>query len=366
MALDLFSYLLGSTVNGGGGGGKGSTPFKSLTLEEDGSYTAIDWEDNEHVIEVEEEDGRIVELTYDGKEINIEYDDNGNLVKVGNSEVDVEEYIGVGIVPTGDIEITENGEYDVTAYETATVNVASGSASGNIKLGKDFVGNFMVDISGSAEGYDNNNVLLCTCDDFEDSSPYGFTLTNNGVEIDTSVKKFGTGSWHFVENTDYVAIDNPRAFFDFGSGNFTIDLWFYPTAFTGGIIGAWSSYGQTKSFLLTTAGTAGLLFACNNGGSSTKMIQTENNVLTLNQWQHLAVTRSTDTIYVFINGTMVKSENVGSTYTINPFGSNLFWIGKNSDNYSQTDHTTGYIDEIRILKGICAWTSDFTPPTQPY
>lgn len=38
-----------------------------------------------------------------------------------------------GIFPTGEIEITENGEYDVTNYETATVNVASGSiADGSV------------------------------------------------------------------------------------------------------------------------------------------------------------------------------------------------------------------------------------------
>lgn len=32
----------------------------------------------------------------------------------------------IGITPTGNIDITKNGEYDVTAYETATVNVAGG------------------------------------------------------------------------------------------------------------------------------------------------------------------------------------------------------------------------------------------------
>lgn len=90
MAFDIISYIMGSQINGGGSGeGKA---FKSLTLENNGSYTVLDWEDNEHTIEVEEENGRIIGLTYDGEEINIEYDDNGNLVKVADSEIDVENY----------------------------------------------------------------------------------------------------------------------------------------------------------------------------------------------------------------------------------------------------------------------------------
>lgn len=91
MAFDIVSYIMGSQINGGGGSGGGKA-FKSLTLEEDGSYTVVDTKDNEHTIEVEEENGRIVELTYDGESVNLEYDGEGNLVMIGDSEVDVEDY----------------------------------------------------------------------------------------------------------------------------------------------------------------------------------------------------------------------------------------------------------------------------------
>lgn len=48
--------------------------------------------------------------------------DTPSSVKYGN----IDTKVGELVKPVGEIEITENGEYDVTAYATATVNVAGG------------------------------------------------------------------------------------------------------------------------------------------------------------------------------------------------------------------------------------------------
>lgn len=309
-----------------------------------------------------------------------------------------------GIQPTGSTTLTENGEYDISTYATATVDVASGGIQGGytvtFKVDSDDYYIASCEAGGTisepptpqaptgyiykwADSSENvitfpytpisdivlnritvpNFTFLAHCDDFTDKGAYELSLTNNGVDIASGVKKFGTGSWHFVENADYVKISNPSTYFDFGANDFTIDLWFYPTAFTGGILSAWS-VSNARSFILTTAGTAGLLFAFSYSSSQSVLIQTNNNVLTLNAWQHIAVTRSGSNFYIFVNGTLVKTQQ--SSLTINAVGNNNFLIGKNGDTSTSNDHTTGYIDEIRIMNGICAWTSDFTPPTAPY
>lgn len=53
--------------------------------------------------------------------------DTPSSVKYGN----IDTKVGTLVKPEGDIEIIENGEYDVTGYETAIVNVAGGAADGS-------------------------------------------------------------------------------------------------------------------------------------------------------------------------------------------------------------------------------------------
>jgi len=127
MAFDIISYLMGSQSSGGGGS-TGGINFKSVILEDDGNYTAVDTKNNTHIITPTiNSDGVITAIVYDDVSINLTYDSEGNLTKIGDSDVDVSDYVGVGIVPSGEIEITENGEYDITDKATATVNVSGGS-----------------------------------------------------------------------------------------------------------------------------------------------------------------------------------------------------------------------------------------------
>ena len=152
--FDLFTYLL-AQQNGGGGGSAGGINFKSVTLENDGTYTVIDTKDNTHIITpTTNSDGVITAIVYDDININLTYDNEGNLIKIGDSDVDVSDYVGVGIIPSGEIKITENGKYDITDKATATVNVSGG---GVIPDGSpayplvELVGNTVVDYTEEEE-----------------------------------------------------------------------------------------------------------------------------------------------------------------------------------------------------------------------
>lgn len=89
--FNLFDYLL-ALQNAGGGGG-GSTPeIKSVELNNDGTYTVIDQDDVTHILTVTETNGLITAIVYDSLSIQLTYDNSGNLIKVGDTEIDVSDY----------------------------------------------------------------------------------------------------------------------------------------------------------------------------------------------------------------------------------------------------------------------------------
>ena len=83
-------------------------------------------------------------------------------------------------------------------------------------------------------------------------------------------------------------------------------------------------------------------------------------LLDLNAWNHIALTRSGTDVKLFING-----QQEGSTFT----DSSTQLIGTNApifgNDTSASFGVIGYMSDIRILNGTAAYTSNFTPPTQP-
>ena len=191
-----------------------------------------------------------------------------------------------------------------------------------------------------------------------DSSLNGITVTANGnAQIDTTIKKFGTGSIEFDGTGDYLTAPDDAAW-DLGSSDFTIEAFVYPTASPAQpiIIGQWtSSYAWV--LLLSNDGNRylrGLLY----NGSFNDYVSTS--ALSLNSWNHCAFVREGNTVSLYLNGTSVYSTTfTGSVST----STSALSIGANSVGGSPFQ---GYLDDVRVTKGVARYTSNFTAPTAAF
>ena len=82
--------------------------------------------------------------------------------------------------------------------------------------------------------------------------------------------------------------------------------------------------------------------------------------MSLRTWYHVAVTRSGNTLRIFINGTLEDSYT--TSVAIDDGTINRIDIGGNGGG----SNFIGYIDEARITKGVARYTSNFTPQTKEF
>ncbi|NDD53999.1 LamG domain-containing protein, partial [bacterium] len=189
--------------------------------------------------------------------------------------------------------------------------------------------------------------------------------TVGNAQISTTQSKFGGSSMYFDGNGDYLYIPPAQNLpFLFGSGDFTVEAWVYPSAVTGYqyFCSVWGIAGQAdstySSWQLRTNATN--LEAVLQSGATTTVITGSGTSLTATTWQHIAMTRYGNTIKLFINGFQVASQSYSSTLN-SP--ASAFVVGLQLSN---NNAYTGYIDDLRITKGIARYTSNFTPPTSAF
>ena len=196
---------------------------------------------------------------------------------------------------------------------------------------------------------DKTTLLLLHGDAIEDSSGYRHLLTNNGVVVALEKSKFGGSSMYF-NGSSYLQAPCLLT----GNTPFTIDFWAYPTALRNNAV--WS-HGGTNLL----AGTGGGLELYGDG----KVIYysqgfwIRDGSYALNTWQHIALVSDGSSMKLFVNGTLVGTHS--GDYN---FANYVETIGANASAFGQEDFQ-GYIDELRI-SNVARWTTDFTPPTEPY
>lgn len=74
-----------------------------------------------------------------------------------------------------------------------------------------------------------------------------------------------------------------------------------------------------------------------------------------NRWYHVAVTRASGIGYLFVDGRLLScvtlTNNLSSPWRLT--------LGATTDGLQ---YLSGYLDEVRILKGYAKWTGDFVVP----
>jgi len=224
-------------------------------------------------------------------------------------------------------------------------------------------------------GNDANTVLLIHSDTsdeavaFVDSGrgancPHTVNRVGN-THHETDQQKFGTTSMYFDGAGDSLTVADNLTDFDFAAGDFTVDFWVYPTQNIGTYHEEWVMYfnGAAKLSWITRRNTDGTLqLYLSSNGTSWDFNQATSETVSSNAWHHIAIVRDGNVIKPFIDGTLAT---FGTTAYANSLSTSpdLLRIG---DSGPGSDVYEGYLDEIRISKGVARWTEAFTPPLFEY
>lgn len=199
-----------------------------------------------------------------------------------------------------------------------------------------------------------------------DNSSVPKTVTAVGnAQLDTAQFKFGTASILFDGTGDNLTVPD-SADWVFGAKNFTIECWVRFSAIAGTQT-LFSQYVDVNNlWQIRKDNATNFIVAVWIDGGTTRAnyISTAAAFTAADTWYHVAVVRSGTSFQIFINGTSITlTATVAiSTNTLGDTASVLS-IGSNGN---ATNYLFGWLDDIRITKGLARYTTNFTAPTAAF
>jgi hypothetical protein len=184
---------------------------------------------------------------------------------------------------------------------------------------------------------------------FLDSSTNNFTITRNGHTTQGTFSPFSQTGWgNYFNGSNYLQTPSSTSF-AFGTGNFTVEGWFFSDDTTvGARLFYFSDNADNVGINYNSTGTIAYYNGSTNAVSGTTPF-------VRNQWNHVAVVRSSGTVTIYVNGTSVLTQsttyNSSTARTISipttSFGGGII----------------GYVSNFRVVKGVAVYTGNFTVPT---
>jgi Concanavalin A-like lectin/glucanases superfamily len=187
---------------------------------------------------------------------------------------------------------------------------------------------------------------------FTDSSTNNFSITRAGNTTQGTFSPYGS-NWSNYFGGDNSINAPSNAAFSMGAGDFTFEMWINP-----------SNWSATYAPIFIVANTGGLWIGKNGSNFAIRAYgvadQLQYGTLpTVSQWTHVVAVRSGTTLSLYFNGTRVATTTNSYNFTqATPY------IATDS----QASFYTGYISNLRLVKGTAVYDptqTTLTVPTAP-
>jgi len=215
-----------------------------------------------------------------------------------------------------------------------------------------------------------------------DSGPDNFALSNNGTTV-SSYNPFTeeplneittAGSLYFSPNVfDHLETSTTSSKFDIRNQACTVDLWFWNP--WGQQVTPPELYSRIFAFFDSSATNTwlGIANTYNSSGgfnlqaysAGTLVINTNVNNCFAQGWNHLAFSKEAAGVFrTFTNGILRNTSTVAYGNILNGLQFDKFSIGGNPKETYKAK-SSGFISNVRYIKGECLYKESFTPPSSP-
>ena len=175
------------------------------------------------------------------------------------------------------------------------------------------------------------------------------SITVNNAVTNSTFSNFYGGSYYFDGSGDSLSVASSSDL-GMGTGDFTVEAWVYPTSLASSDFIVCLS-GSDSVFGYNSDGTLNIQLPSSGAPSLTQ----KGPVIVANKWNHFACVRESGALRGYIDGVLAATVDSATT---DMGSSGTATIG---DHPSLSREVTGYIQDVRIYKGVAKYTDSFVP-----
>lgn len=191
----------------------------------------------------------------------------------------------------------------------------------------------------------------------DNSSVANVPTSSGGFAYSSTIAKFvSSGDFTAAGNNAVVTIPSSTSL-SVGSGDFTVEFWWYPTVLTSGTYFL-AGDGSTLDIYFYVTGVAKLgVYVLGYSDTGTGPV-----TLVANTWQYIALSKVSNTMRVFVNGVL------NTTLTgPNNMGTSCVWtLGSWTAGAGSGTGGRCYIDDFRLTVGVGRYTTTCPVPTAAF